>query len=93
MNDRKFPWNSKLNDITLGLINKKYECTQRSWLKWAKPYTSRVVRRKQKQELKKSGDNDECYKEFNDQFRQIAEMLEEIVYPEKEKESKKAETK
>lgn len=32
MNDRKFPWNSKLNDITWGLINKKYEYTQRSWL-------------------------------------------------------------
>ena len=59
MNDRKFPCNSKLNDITLGLINKKYECSQRNWLKWAKPYTSRVVRRKQKQELKKSGGDEE----------------------------------
>lgn len=53
MNDRKFPWNSKLNDITWSLINKNYECTQRSWLKWAKSYTSRAVRRKQKQELNK----------------------------------------
>lgn len=49
----KFSKGSKLNDIQWDLINRRFECTKHSWIKWAKKYTSRVSRRKQKQDIKK----------------------------------------
>lgn len=52
----KFEKNSKLNDIQWGLINKKWESTQKDWVRWAKKYTSRAVRRKEKQEMRNKND-------------------------------------
>ena len=55
----KFSKGSKLNDIQWDLKDKNFICTSQEWIKWAKKYTSRANRRKQKQELRKERYDDD----------------------------------
>lgn len=49
---KKLNKSSKENDLQSRLYDKRYICVSKKWIRWAKNYMNRVLRRRAKQKIK-----------------------------------------